>query len=82
MIIIIIIIITIIIIIIIISALLLEDTDLFITYHDKLNIAIWRPKQIHGRLVLTGKRWVVRYTIPFFHSGSIIRNFQDYFHVI
>ena len=54
-----------------IRASLLGATDLFITYHDKY-CSLKTKKDSNSRLLLTGKRWVVRYTIyPFFTTAPL-----------
>ena len=65
-----------------ISASFLGASGLLFTYHDKFNIVI---KRCNCRLLLTGKRWAIRYTIkiyPFSQPLHFPYNFQDYFHVI
>ena len=51
------------------SASLLGTTNLFFTY-DKFSTAVLDQKRCNGRLLLTGKRWVVRYTIYPFSTAA------------
>ena len=45
------------------------ETNLFFTY-DKFSTAVLDQKRCNGRLLLTGKRWVVRYTIYPFSTAT------------
>ena len=46
-------------------------TDLLFTYHDVI-ILQFRTKRCSGRLLLTGKSWIVKYTVCPFSTAATL----------